>query len=436
MTFPRLSASLIICSLATGAAELSPEQRKLNVAAFEYAWTAVQKFMWEPMPAGINWQKIHDELLPKVEAAKTMEQARAPMQDMISRLKMTHFGIVPGDVYERLDATRGHRGTGGSPGFEIRLLEGEATVVSVEPDAPAYSAGIRPGWQILEVNGSVIKDLIANLRGAFPNSTIRDLLMTRSVAARFDGAPGDTTPALFLDGAGHRVKLDVIQKQPHGGPAKLGFLPTQHVWYESKKLDGAGYIRFNMFLDPARISTQFGDSVQSCMRCDGLIIDLRGNPGGLGGMSMGMAGWLIDKPNVQLGVMKTRDNELKFVINPRSEVFRGPVAILVDGMTGSTSEIFAGGLKDLGRARIFGTRTAGAALPSVFEKLPNGDGFQYAVANYISQGGKQLEGIGVAPDEEIRLTRETLLAGHDAVLEAALAWIHGQPKSRKDESKQ
>jgi carboxyl-terminal processing protease len=75
------------------------------------------------------------------------------------------------------------------------------------------------------------------------------------------------------------------------------------------------------------------------------------------------------------------------------------------------------------RARVFGTKTAGAALPSVIERLPNGDGFQYAIANYISQGGKPLEGIGVIPDEEIRQTRRQLLDGKDAVLDAAVAWI-------------
>jgi carboxyl-terminal processing protease len=83
----------------------------------------------------------------------------------------------------------------------------------------------------------------------------------------------------------------------------------------------------------------------------------------------------------------------------------------------------AGGLQDLRRAQVFGTRTAAAALPSVIERLPNGDGFQYAVANYISEGGKPLEGLGVKPDLEIKLTRAALLSGHDPVLDAALDWI-------------
>jgi carboxyl-terminal processing protease len=163
--------------------------------------------------------------------------------------------------------------------------------------------------------------------------------------------------------------------------------------------------------------------VESCKKCDGFIIDLRGNPGGLGAMAMGMAGWFIDQPGQRLGTLYMRDTTLKFIVNPRANTFAGKLAILVDGTSASTSEILAGGMKDLGRARIFGTRTAAAALPSFFEKLPNGDGFQYAVANYISEGGQPLEGLGVTPDVETPLTREALLAGKDSALDAAIAWI-------------
>jgi len=88
----------------------------------------------------------------------------------------------------------------------------------------------------------------------------------------------------------------------------------------------------------------------------------------------------------------------------------------------------AEGLKDLGRARIFGTRTAAAALPSLFEKLPNGDGFQYAVANYVSEGGKPLEGLGVTPDVEAPVTRQALLEGKDPPLDAAVEWIERQKR--------
>ncbi len=95
----------------------------------------------------------------------------------------------------------------------------------------------------------------------------------------------------------------------------------------------------------------------------------------------------------------------------------------MDGLSASTSEIFAGGMQDLSRARVFGTKSAGAALPSMIERLPNGDGFQYAAASYTSESGKVLEGAGVIPDVTLPLTRAALLAGKDPALDAALAWI-------------
>ncbi|HTB20008.1 MAG TPA: S41 family peptidase, partial [Bryobacteraceae bacterium] len=152
--------------------------------------------------------------------------------------------------------------------------------------------------------------------------------------------------------------------------------------------------------------------------------------GGIGIMAMGMAGWFIAQPDQKLGTLYMRDTTLKFVVNPRLNTFAGPLAILVDGTSASTSEIMAEGLKDLGRARVFGERTAAAALPSVFEKLPNGDGFQYAIANYISEGGKPLEGLGVMPDVETPVTRQALLAGKDPALDAAVQWIESQKQAK------
>ncbi|HEY1343038.1 MAG TPA: S41 family peptidase [Bryobacteraceae bacterium] len=171
---------------------------------------------------------------------------------------------------------------------------------------------------------------------------------------------------------------------------------------------------------------QVEDAVKSCRDCKGFVIDLRGNPGGIGGLAMGVGAWFIDKPGLKLGTMTMRTGTIKFVLFPRTDPFRGPLAVLVDGCSGSTAEIFAGGMKDLKRARVFGTRSAGAALPSIIERLPNGDGFQYAIANYVAEGGQPLEGIGVIPDQEVRLTRHQLLEGQDPVLDAAVEWVQKQ----------
>jgi carboxyl-terminal processing protease len=417
--------------LIVQAAELTAEQRKLNVDSFDYAWKKIKETSWMESPAGLDWEKLKSELRPKMEAAKTMNEARGVIREMISRLKMTHFNLVPAEVYESLgDAVSPGKGGDGEPGFDLRVLDGQAIVTKVEPDAPAAKQGVKTGWRVAKVDGQDVSPIIEKLSANYKDSTLRDLMLGRAVAARLDGPVGGTVKTEFLDGNDQPVTIDVQLKQPRGIETKLGFMPNQRVWFESKKIGNVGYIAFNMFMDPARIATLFADAVQSFAGTDGIIIDLRGNPGGIGGMSMGMAGWFIDKPNQKLGVMKTKDTEINFVLNPRSQVYNGPLAILIDGMTGSTSEIFSGGLKDLGRARIIGTRSAGAALPSVFEKLPNGDGFQYAIANYISKGGKPLEGIGVIPDQEVKLTRKALLEGRDPVEDAALDWIRKERGSK------
>jgi len=178
-----------------------------------------------------------------------------------------------------------------------------------------------------------------------------------------------------------------------------------------------------MFLDPGRLIPALAAAVDECAHCSGFAIDLRGNPGGIGAMAMGMAGFFIQDQGELLGTMQLRDSALKFAINPRTPQFKGKLAVLVDGLSASTSEIFASGLQDLKRARVFGSRTAGAALPSVIERLPNGDAFQYAIANYVSKNGGVLEGKGVTPDVEVRPRRESLLQGKDDALDRALQWL-------------
>lgn len=395
-------------------------QQQTNLASFETVWTTIRDKHWETKPGGLDWQAIHAEYRPRIEAAASTEAARAIMREMIGRLKQTHFAIFPEAVYQVLDAD----GSGdGWPGFEARVLNGHVIITDVQQP----QGSIKSGWEVLQANGVDLVPLVAKLQ---IDPAVHELQLERAVAVRLSGQVGSAHSMVFADQNNARVLLDVRMLPPRGEFSGFGNLPPQPVWFESKILGNTGYIRFNVFLDLVHVMQEFGDAVKQCAQCDGIIIDVRGNPGGIGAMAMGMAGWLVQQTGERLGVMHMRGVALNFFINPRAEAFAGPVAVLVDGSSASTSEIFAGGLKDLGRARIFGTRTAAAALPSVITRLPNGDGFQYAVANYISEGGKPLEGNGVVPDVEVKLTREALLAGHDTVVDAALDWIRTQ-KGRK-----
>jgi carboxyl-terminal processing protease len=424
MTRAVAALALAILTADSMCAALTSEQRQLSLQSFEYVWTAIRDKHWQTKPGGLDWQAIHDEFKPKVEAADSMDAVRAVMSQMLARLHQTHFGIVPADLYSNVDASGSSDVT---TGIDVRVIGAQVLVTSVEPGSSAAAQGVRPGWEILKITGADLAPVVAEMSTTYAGSTLRDLMLRRAILARLDGGSAESIAVEFLDGANKHVVKTLAQANSKGDLVQFGYLTPMHVWITSSRIGGGiGYMGFNAFLDPERLMTSFGEAVQSCRACDGFIIDLRGNPGGIGIMAMGMAGWFISKPDQKLGTLYLRDDTLKFVVNPRLTTFAGPLAILVDGASASTSEIMAQGLKDLGRARIFGTHTAGAALPSLFDKLPDGDGFQYAIANYISEGGQPLEGLGVTPDVETPITREALLAGKDPALDAAVAWVKQQ----------
>ncbi len=410
----------------TGAAPLTPSRRKLDIDSFEFVWKRIQDRYWDPEQlegkhGGLNWQAVHDELLPKMQSAANESEALGVLENMIGRLHLTHFAIIPNEVYSDLDEPSGGEGI---TGLDVRVVDGKPLVTSV-----ASGVDARPGWEIVRIDQRKLAPVLDRVARMYERATIRDMMLVRAVTARLDGPVGVPVEIEFLDGENRLLKRRVVRVRPRGEVTRLGLMPAASVWYESRKLPGdIGYFTFNLFLDPGRLMPAFEEAVKTCARCAGIIVDVRGNPGGLGVMSMGMAGFFIERTDQQLGTMYMRNLPIKFVINPRQPLYKGPLAILVDGLSASTSEIFAGGLKDLGRARIFGTRTAGAALPSVIEKLPNGDAFQYAQANYLSDGGKALEGAGLQPDVQVENRREDLLAGHDRVSEAAVEWIQAQRK--------
>ena len=423
--------ALAFARMAFSQAALSPGERQANIDSFDVVWKTVLEKHWDPKLGGLDWEAVHDELRPKIEAAKTNEQARAVISSMLARLNQTHFGVFPGEVYRHLETPDGRAEAGSepesgddTPGIDERVIDGHAVVTSVEPGSPAAEHGVKPGWEIVRINSAEIAPLLRSIRDEFSTSTLLDLRLQRSVLARLHGPAGTPVRIEFLDGADHAVSLNLARVPPRGKVVRFGNMPPGYFWSEWRKASpDVGYVRFNEFMDPEALSKTFEEAVHACRECKGFVVDVRGNPGGIGGLAMGAAGWFMDQSGVRLGNEYLRGLTIKFVIFPRSEPFRGPLAILVDGCSASTAEIFAEGLKDVKRARIFGTRTAGAALPSVISRLPNGDGFQYAIANYISEGGQPLEGIGVTPDEEVHPTRRQLLAGQDPILDAALDWI-------------
>lgn len=414
---------------------LSAQARAKNLESFDFVWTTIRDKHWDPKLGGLDWDKVREELRPKMAEVQSMSEARAILKDMIARLKLSHFGIMAQEELESLDHSSSSKGQAndasggdGDVGLEFRILEGKAIVTRVEKNLPADRQGVKMGWEIVSIDGDAIAPLIERI-GKSKRISHLGYIQYRVVANRLEGSVGSKANLVFHNGSDEEVKVELERVAPRGKKAQFGHMPTIHVRFEAKVLEpNVVYASLNTFFDPLSVMPQLEKLIKENQGAKGFILDLRGNPGGIGFMAVGIGGWFAQKDDMKLGTMYTRDGTMHFILNPRTPSYQGPLAILVDAESASTSEILAGGLQDLGRARVFGTTTMGAALPSVITKLPNGDGFQYAFANYISFRGAALEGRGVIPDQEVKLDRATLLQGRDPVIEAALDWIKEQAK--------
>lgn len=430
--FLLLAGAMFIVGCKPAVKPISEERRALHVQSFDQVWTTIQDQHWDPNLNGVDWNAARDELRPKVESAKTDADARNAMNALIGKLKQSHFGIIPAETYAKLDDLPSRSADDAKPGFTgmtLRAFEDQAIVTRVEPNSAAAKAGVQLGWIVTRIGKFDIAKVRKNVQAAYAKSGL--VLGYESITLNhlLEGDEGKSLEVEFRDGNDAVVTKSIVLAPPSGAPTKFMNLPTFFITTDFRRLESdIGYAWFTAWFDPQNVSIKFKDFVEANRDIGGLILDLRGNPGGIGFMANGMAGYLVDQPNLKLGEMTMRKSKLAFAINPQPYVFTGPVAILVDEASMSTSEIMAGGMQDIGRARVFGIPTIGAALPSRVDKLPNGDGFQYAFANYVSAKGQVLEGKGVQPDEVVQLNRKSLLSGKDDTVDAAIRWIRSQKK--------
>ena len=433
---------------STPALESRPGSPPANAyETFDIVWSRVEEKHFDPTHNGVDWEAIGDLYRPRVEETRSNAELRELLQEMLAELGQSHFVIIP--AASNLEKGSGLGGDG-TIGIRLGWVGGHPTVVGVHADSPAAEAGITPGWILESVDGNLPTEVFAHLIEAMESSD--SPLIAGEAAIHLDqastGVAGSSRTFIFKDTKGEKHERTLTFIQNEGTPVKFGNLPAMPTliesrWLEQEELDRLnlsvstsksnepriGYIYFNIWMFP--IMAPFADAIDTFRAADGLVLDLRRNTGGLGGLSMGVAGHLINE-KVSLGTMAMRETTLEFVVNPQRATmdgrlvkpYAGPVAVIVDAGTASTSEVFGAGIQQLGRAHVFGRNSMGAALPAQTEKLPNGDVFMFAIANFTGPAGTSIEGTGVVPDHPITLTQSSLEAQWDPDLRAAVDWIN------------
>ncbi len=400
---------------------VKPETAELRRQSFEKVWHIINEKHYDPTFGGVDWLKMREVYQPQAEAAKSDAEFHGVLNRMLRELKLSHFA-----VYQMTAPVQIVKFVPGIIEIELKMLDNQAVVSRVQTGSTAEQAGIKSGFVIEKIDGKTVAELLAPLEKSFakrPLPEAQKRIHREKTLLSFFGGNVETKARIeVLNDKNQRQIFDVARVKRKGEmSAAVGNFPPQEVVFEAKRLaNNIGYIRFNMWIIPQM--SKIREAIRSMKDADGIIFDVRGNPGGIAGMALGVAGLLV-KEQTSLGSMTGRNSEIKFIVYPQADVFEGKVAILTDYGTGSTSEIFAAGMQELGRAKVVGERSAGAVLPSVFDTLPTGAVFQYAISDYKSPKSILIENCGVIPDTEIKLTRQTLLDGRDVQIEEAVKQI-------------
>ena len=247
-------------------------------------------------------------------------------------------------------------------------------------------------------------------------------MITQDIIRELYGTPGDTVRIHYLD-AGN-IEHDVAVQLKERNISKATLLPDVPEIYDSvdKRIinDEIGYIRFDVF-HPVILDTLI-NIINGYKHLPGLILDIRGNPGGDFDTRRTLAEQFVSGQTL-FWKYKSRSGIREVFLIPPKEPYKGKLVILIDVLSGSSSEEFSGGMKAIGRATIIGQQTAGKALTMEVVPLPEGALFVYPNQQTMTSKDEVLETVGVIPDIKVELRKEELLKGKDSQLEKAVEYL-------------
>ncbi|MGI8811955.1 MAG: S41 family peptidase [Pyrinomonadaceae bacterium] len=424
---------------------LSPVvQRRMD--AFQKVWTTINDNYFDKTFNDLDWQKIRAEFALKVEKAASDGEMYLLLNQMIGRLQKSHLVVISPDVYQAIERAKVEAKTREAEraatehdtaenttapdlddplteygiGADLRIIDDRFVITRLDRDSAAEYSGLKTGYIIDKINGVSLAELLRRVDLQGSNAAkVRKYLPFEIVNSFLNGEKDSYVTITYSDAADTPKEATIRREKLRSETITLGRnFPDRQLKFEAESLsDEVGYVRFNLFAMP--VIGKFCDALSTLKDKKALVIDLRGNLGGVLASMVALGGMLTDKP-LDLGTSIYRSGSERLTAESKKKNFKGKIAILTDFQTVSASEVFAESLQDAGRAVVVGDTTAGEALPSVAVELPTGGVLLYPIANYRSSSGKYLEGNGVTPDVRVSRTRKALLAGIDEQLKAAV----------------
>ena len=305
------------------------------------------------------------------------------------------ISVIPSGSFEGIGAT-------------VSQQEGEIVIVAPIKGTPAEAAGIQPGDVILAVDGEstqgwTVDKAVLKIRG--PTGSPVTLTIRHS-----DQATEDIT--IVRD----EIRVESVTTTPPGGVLRDE---------NDDDVTDIAYVRINEFTSHTEeeLRPVLQDVSEGNYR--GMVLDLRGNPGGLLNATVAVADMFLNEGTILVEVSKNGD-ERTYSARDGGEAVDVPLVVLVDQFSASGAEVLSAAIHDNGRGVLLGQKTFGKGTVNVARQLSDGGALFVTIAHWLTPKRVQIDGVGIHPDMEVALSDEDIDLRRDTQLLKAIDFLRTQ----------
>ncbi|GAA9317600.1 S41 family peptidase [Helicobacter pylori] len=308
--------------------------------------------------------EIEKKYVDKITISEIMTKA---IEGLLSNLD-AHSAYLNEKKFKEFQAQT--EGEFGGLGITVGMRDGVLTVIAPLEGTPAYKAGVKSGDTILKINNEStlsmsIDDAINLMRGK-PKTPIQITIVRKN----------EPKPLVF------NIIRDIIK------------LPSVYV----KKIKETPYLYVRVSGFDKNVTKSVLEGLKANPKAKGIVLDLRGNPGGLLNQAVGLSNLFIKEGILVSQKGKNKEENLEYKANGRAPYTNLPIAVLVNGGSASASEIVAGVLQDHKRAIIIGEKTFGKGSVQVLLPVNKDEAIKITTARYYLPSGRTIQAKGITPD--------------------------------------
>lgn len=349
---------------------------------FDKNWQIIKNEYYDSTFNHQHWARWKEHYQGKI---KTEDDAKVAIETMLASLDDPYSHYLTKEEFAEQNTSITSKISG--IGVNIVNDAGKIRIISVIEETPAQFADLKPNDIILSINGKKVSGLslaeVSNLVKG-PENTFVNMDILR--------------------------KSEVISKKIIRKEIKIKTV-------KSSVDKNIGYIQISSFISNST-PNEFLEALENTQNTKGLILDLRGNTGGLLTNAVFIANLFIEKGKL---VSIVGRNGYRYDVMAQDTNFqvKKPIILLVNGASASASEILSGAMKDYHKAKIIGTKTYGKGMVQKIIPMPNQTGLNLTIAKYLTPKGKDINKKGISPDLEVKFTMNDIKANKDVQLEKA-----------------